>query len=547
MKLQLKKVGQDTNTFDVSSGRINIGREQSNDLVLNDPTVSGFHAAIFYENSICTIVDLGSSNGTLLNGTPLSGKTVLNLSDTISFGNQRFQLINPDGPKNNKTQLLNAVQEPERSNANPRKSVGQLVLKKGQGPEVIELDRTITIGRSTENDIVISDTMISGRHAGLAVSDTGVEVYDADSTNGTFVNGKRISQGETGIYDGDIIAFDEVTYKAELPSHPRPQESIAKTSVRQVISESAEETSTVASTQIKETQAAKQTFTEPKVAVEPEKKSQAEIQAARTLPTNDVPAELKSTASKPAPMSEKPTTTPEVKSVSKKPATTGTNDKIAKKTDNEESSDSVDQNKTNVQQAAVNSNYKPSTFAPPPPPSPQSKQAKNQIDESADSGQTGLKWLLTSYEGRIKRATFWASILSLLVVFLLLQFLLAVMVYGNMETGMQAMQLARSMQFSSLSPAFNIGYITLSLAALFFTSAIYTKRLHDRGRTGWIALLIFVPHITAFLVLSTGQLAFGFVNVIISLYLLIELGCLKGQLHDNQYGKSPYAQVVIGK
>ncbi|NDW21192.1 FHA domain-containing protein [Alteromonas hispanica] len=547
MKLQLKQVGQDTNIFDVTSGRINIGREQSNDLVLNDPTVSGFHAAIFNENSICTIVDLGSSNGTLVNGQPLSGKTVVNPTDTVSFGNQHFQLIDPNASSSNKTQLLDVVQEPVKTNSNPRKSFGQLILKKGQGPEVIELVRDITVGRSTENDIVLNDTMISGSHAGFIVSENGIKIYDADSTNGTFVNGQHISQSKTSIYDGDIVSFDEVTYTANLPSHPKTQESIAKTSVRQFVTESSEEAPSAALTEIKDAQVEEREATKPKVLVQSEKIFPVDIKASNTGIGNEKQTIPNDEVSKVESSTKQPTQSTESKNKSDISANSGTADKVNKPIDEIVSNELYDRNKTNVQQPAVNTNFKPSTDAPPPPPPLQSKQEQNHSSELNDSGQKGLKWLLTSYDGRIKRSKFWASILSLLVVFLLAQFLLAAMVYGDLETGMQAMQLARTMQFASLSPVFNIGYIGLSLLALFFTSAIYTKRLHDRGRTGWLTLLIFVPYITTFLILATNQPAFGLVNLVISLYLLVELGCLKGQLSDNKYGRSPYTQSSSGK
>lgn len=546
MKLQLKQVGQQSSRFDITKGRVNVGRDSSNDLVLDEPTVSGFHAAIFYENSICTIVDLGSSNGTSLNGQLLSGKTVVNPTDTISFGNQHFQLIDPNASSSNKTQLLDAVQEPVKPNSNPRKSLGQLILKKGQGPKVIELDRDITIGRSNDNDVVVGNTMISGRHAGFILSENSIKIYDADSTNGTFVNGQRISRSETSIYDGDIVSFDEVTYKANLPSHPNSQESIAKTSVRQVVTESSEEAPSAVLTQIKEAQIVDSEATKPKASVVPEKVSPIERQVSNIGIDNEkqtIPKDEVSTVESLTKQTKQSTDSKNKSDITKN---SGNADKVNQPIDEIVSNESYDRNKTNVQQSVINSNYKPSTVASPPPPL-QSKQDKNHSSELIDSGQTGLKWLLTSYDGRIKRSKFWASILSLLVVFLLAQFLLATVVYGNFETGMQALQIARTMQFSSLSPVFNIGYIGLSLLALFFTSAIYTKRLHDRGRTGWLTLLIFVPYITTLLILATNQPAFGLVNLVISLYLLVELGCLKGQLSDNKYGRSPYAQSSSGK
>ena len=65
--------------------------------------------------------------------------------------------------------------------------------------------RTLKIGRSSSNDIVISDVRVSSQHAIITILDTReVRIKDLNSTNGTFVNGKRISV-ETTITDKDVI------------------------------------------------------------------------------------------------------------------------------------------------------------------------------------------------------------------------------------------------------------------------------------------------------------------------------------------------------
>lgn len=53
--------------------------------------------------------------------------------------------------------------------------------------------KTIKIGRSSSNDVVINDPVVSSSHAIITVSDIGeVSIEDQNSKNGTFVNGTRI-------------------------------------------------------------------------------------------------------------------------------------------------------------------------------------------------------------------------------------------------------------------------------------------------------------------------------------------------------------------
>src|SRR5437879_2583168 len=66
---------------------VTIGRGSANDLVLNDTSVSRFHAVIkLLENDVITIADRGSTNGVLINGNRISADTTLNDGDAIKIG-----------------------------------------------------------------------------------------------------------------------------------------------------------------------------------------------------------------------------------------------------------------------------------------------------------------------------------------------------------------------------------------------------------------------------------------------------------------------------
>ena len=68
--------------------------------------------------------------------------------------------------------------------------------------------RTIKIGRSASNDLVLSNPKVSGNHATLVVQDNEMSatLKDLNSTNGTYVNGRRIT-GETVVRPTDVLRF----------------------------------------------------------------------------------------------------------------------------------------------------------------------------------------------------------------------------------------------------------------------------------------------------------------------------------------------------
>ncbi|MFV1995356.1 MAG: FHA domain-containing protein, partial [Verrucomicrobiales bacterium] len=107
-----------------------------------------------------------------------------------------------------------------------------------QGAQDIDHELTgdlITVGRRTGNDIVISDSFMSGKHAELhRQKDGSYELVDLGSHNGTFVNDKRIEkiivaaddQIRFGVLNA-TISMDENAATSARP--PQPSAAVVKT------------------------------------------------------------------------------------------------------------------------------------------------------------------------------------------------------------------------------------------------------------------------------------------------------------------------------
>ena len=66
------------------------------------------------------------------------------------------------------------------------------------------MNREIIIGRSSDLDMVLVEDMVSRRHAKISSTDAEVYIQDMGSTNGTFVNGEKIT-GRALLHEGDRI------------------------------------------------------------------------------------------------------------------------------------------------------------------------------------------------------------------------------------------------------------------------------------------------------------------------------------------------------
>lgn len=90
-----------------------------------------------------------------------------------------------------------------------------------------------TVGRDPACDIFLDDRGVSRQHARLRPLDYGVEVEDLGSTNGSFINGQRITVGIAGV--GDEVAFDQLRFRIgdRRGAHTgHPQRPAAKPGIR---------------------------------------------------------------------------------------------------------------------------------------------------------------------------------------------------------------------------------------------------------------------------------------------------------------------------
>lgn len=101
----------------------------------------------------------------------------------------------------------------------PRPQLGTIVVVKSPAlaeGEAHSLDSSpLTVGRGPENDLALeTDEFASARHARIEARRDGVWVEDIGSTNGTFVNGARVSQPRR-LEPGDVIRVGETDLRYE--------------------------------------------------------------------------------------------------------------------------------------------------------------------------------------------------------------------------------------------------------------------------------------------------------------------------------------------
>ena len=195
--------------FTFEEGIINIGRNQDNDLTINDLQASGNHAQLVIEENRCFLIDLNSSNGTYVNGEPIEPKIhwELHENDTIQIGKKCFQFRFLDSSP--ETILVGATtfspsETRETILAPPDGSQSEMIVT----PEAVNLRgrSELKIGRDPKNDQVINHPSVSRFHGRIQKEDESFYIYDLNSTNGTYVNGRAIHKQRL-LKPGDLISI----------------------------------------------------------------------------------------------------------------------------------------------------------------------------------------------------------------------------------------------------------------------------------------------------------------------------------------------------
>jgi pSer/pThr/pTyr-binding forkhead associated (FHA) protein len=235
------------------SGELKIGRQEGNELVLTEGGVSRKHARFFVDAGKVFIEDLGSANGTYVDGERVAEPTPLTPQSQVVLGDYQLKIKGGGRPASGARKAARAsgpapalgseegaprstkampTVKPARPPGTPlakreRSAPGAAaapdlgpVLRGLTGPwanKRYPLRGKVIVGRAPPAAVLLEDDSLSRKHAELERSPRGaVFLRDLGSSNGTLLNGERIGQEPVELAPGDIVQFGmvEVVYEA---------------------------------------------------------------------------------------------------------------------------------------------------------------------------------------------------------------------------------------------------------------------------------------------------------------------------------------------
>jgi pSer/pThr/pTyr-binding forkhead associated (FHA) protein len=234
---------------------ITIGRDEDNDIWLDDDMASRHHAELAWDQGQVYLTDAESLNGVLLNGKRVRGTALVEANDLFEVGSHHFVFIRAEqkeavadqhDPLANHTwrsavdalgeqsELLPAVQETgmlalggtqgrlmnsdlqETANidhlpAQVLERGGALTIRDGEMMgKAFLLDRAVvTVGRGFESDIILSDASLSRVHVQFLLQMDGDYIQDLGSRSGTWVN-DEVLRSPRRLQYGDIVRVGNI-------------------------------------------------------------------------------------------------------------------------------------------------------------------------------------------------------------------------------------------------------------------------------------------------------------------------------------------------
>jgi len=193
----------------LADGEYTIGSAPHNTIFVVGEGIKSTHAEIVCEGEQLVLRNLVDDSCVSLNGVAITTPRTLKHGDEIQLGDTLLGIQDPKlKAQNNDNNLIKASNSEPQSWCLVSKNAAMMHHR-------FEISGEILLGRAKDCDICLAVSGLSRKHATLSQNKDGLWVFDLNSSNGTFVNGKRIDHAK--LQNGDELCFDQLKFSVEAP------------------------------------------------------------------------------------------------------------------------------------------------------------------------------------------------------------------------------------------------------------------------------------------------------------------------------------------
>jgi len=207
----------------LSKERTTIGRRSHNDLVIDNLAVSGEHAVMIMSGSDVYLEDLGSTNGTTVNGQPIK-KHLLQHADTVEIGKYRIRFVGTDGTVSDSSVDIDTSQPLRREFYGPGPSTIQVRPPPSAADEAAHAAAMIKImtGANAGRELALIKALTTIGRPGHQVAvitrrPTGYFIAHVEGDIFPSVNGHNLGSAAHPLKDKDVIELAGVKMEFTNP------------------------------------------------------------------------------------------------------------------------------------------------------------------------------------------------------------------------------------------------------------------------------------------------------------------------------------------
>jgi pSer/pThr/pTyr-binding forkhead associated (FHA) protein len=204
----------------LNEGNNRIGSAPGAQIVLEREGIAPWHCDISYSQGVASVTPASPDAQVSLNGQPVSQSETVRAGDALQIGPVQARVV---AVERSAAPAARPAPVDDSGATRVRVAVPRFVLRGVSGAafgKTYPVAGAQVIGRSSECDISIASEEISRRHAQVKPSPEGLMVEDLGSSNGTFINGKRVQNGI--LKPGEELRLDNIRFLLVAPGTEIP-------------------------------------------------------------------------------------------------------------------------------------------------------------------------------------------------------------------------------------------------------------------------------------------------------------------------------------
>ncbi len=196
---------------ELQSGKYTIGSSSEADITVEDKGLGEIHATLSIQDNECEVSIDNAARLISVNGKLVKDRKEVREGDLLIAAQVHMK-------------VLSSVEEEDDDNrTRVRMALPKFILRGVSGAyfgKTYPLRGATIIGRHSECHICVNADGISRKHAQIDAEATGLVVTDLGSSNGTFVNGKKVEKADLNV--GDELKLDNIRFLVQTPGMTDP-------------------------------------------------------------------------------------------------------------------------------------------------------------------------------------------------------------------------------------------------------------------------------------------------------------------------------------